>query len=227
MIAISPSGPSHRFPLVPRNAAICAALLILILPSVHGQLQVSTLGAEYSGESSVIASSWVGLPFTTDGGSYELSTVFLNMSQSGPGTLRAELFAADGSNFPTGAALTSFSIGTITGAFSDVTFTPVSAVTLTPFTSYVFALTPTGAGDWSVVQVDATAGFTTPAGNPWSMPAVIASSGNGGSSWSNVGGGGFRIKGGIAAVPEPALWAPVLAGALLVFSFFRRRVHGT
>lgn len=199
--------------------------------SAFGQTQVTSLNEPMANLFQIGASgptaTYLGMPFKTDGLSYTLGPVTARVFDTGqsPGSLQAFLYAADASFLPTGAALTSFVFGSIpANSGPDTEFTPASSVILDPNSRYLFALQPTS-GNFVWIESAEAAGFDTPGGHGWDLPAGLVLSGDAGASWSFLGSGtyAYRNQGAVAAtpVPEPSEWAALGGTALLGFAAVR------
>lgn len=198
--------------------------------SVLGQTQVTSLNEPMASLWQFGASSYLGMPFVTDGLAYTLDSVTARVFDTGgsPGEMQAFLYAADASFLPTGAALTAFTFGGIpANSGPDTEFTPSSVVTLDPNSRYLFALQPMS-GNYVWRESSAAAGFDTPGGHAWDLPAGLVNSGDAGATWSYLGTYQFRNQGAVAAtpVPEPAEWAALGGAALLGFAAVRRWRRG-
>ncbi len=194
--------------------------------AVSAQTQVSSLADSVTGSLGVGETQWVGLAFTTDAQTYALGSVTAPVFVNTAGTLEAQLYAGTGGGDATGSALASFGFGAITGTPANVTFTPVSGVTLNANTQYVFVLSASDLSAWGWSAAPSGSSFTTPAGNPWTMSTQATLSGDSGASWSQAAPFMPLMSVSATPVPESAAFASTLgvvalAGVVLVR---RRRV---
>jgi len=172
---------------------------------------------------------WLGQAFTTDAQSYTLNFITAPLGEQTAGTMRAQLFLGNGAGLPTGAALADFTYDAISAALpatSDVTFTPTATFTLGAGTQYVFVMDPISAGYWGWSATLSSNGYTTPAGNPWTMSTGYAGSLDH-TSWSQPNTTlNMRLSVNATAIPEPATYAAVFGAAVLVGTALvhRRRV---
>src|SRR5687768_4558963 len=122
---------------------ICSAAVILAAKSAAAAIFVTTLTKPDNGAAAIVSLNQAAIPFATDASSYALNSISVSIYEDTAGSLVGELFLADGSSFPTGAALASFTHGAIQPGGpngSAVTFTPTASLTLNPSTAYAFAL---------------------------------------------------------------------------------------
>lgn len=231
----------HAYPRVQTTCAAMLAVFLLSVPLLEAQVQLSTLSDAQGASLGFGADSQnrVGFVFTTDAHSYALNSITANLFENNAGTVVAQLFAADGSAFPTGTSLGSFSYGAISASASNVVFTPTSAISLSASTEYVFVLTSTGVNSnygWNTARGDAV--ISMPAGNTWLMPSGHDYSGDGGTSWALNSAPPFpgsalilplvAVDATITAVPEPSATAVMSGGlSLLVLLAWRRFSRGT
>ena len=201
---------------------------ILGASTLHAAIFVTTLTKQWDSSALVTGNDRSSIVFATDGSMYTLNGITLSVTENSAGSLTGELFLADGSNLPNGAALVSFSLGAFgapgPGGLTDVSFTPTMPFTLDPSTPYVFALrAPTGS--YELTGTGSGHGFDRPSGGTWDMPPAIPVSGDAGAHWVDFDAGAFRSRGAVDAtvVPEPMHYGAVSALALLAFALLRRK----
>jgi hypothetical protein len=146
--------------------------------------------------------------FVTGSSSEVLSSIVVALGgATGTFSAGAELLANSG-GLPDGTIVSAFTVPTIpTSSFSNVTFTPMSSVTLAPNTDYWFVLAASGTGgsyQWQYTNTLST-----------SFPNYAVST-NSGSTWTiGTPPGPFLLQANaVSAVPEPSSLVLVTCGFL-------------
>jgi hypothetical protein len=179
---------------------------------------------------------WLGMPFATDAQSYALNSIQVDLKNiSGTANIGAYLFAADGSYMPVGTVNPGGFVPDTSpgGAFSTITFTPTSPITLSASSKYVFVLSVINGpatGDYQWNWTSSGNGFTNPSGGSWSMPAQVNSGSFSGPPPSDVStitwttSTNDRLIGAVnaTAVPEPGNYLPIAAVMALGLAGWRR-----
>lgn len=121
---------------------------------------------------SVASDNWAAQVFVVSS-TYDLTSVKIKLWRtSGAGTLTVALYAADGSGYPTGAALktgtlTAASVSLISpGAWHTVTFTTVQSMSVASYT-VVLHYSGTGVINWRVVGGGVGCSVSSDAGATW------------------------------------------------------------
>jgi hypothetical protein len=214
----------HR--LLSRALRACVFITLLVPAATFAQIQLTNLTKSTATANGLSdpgqGAYWLAVRFTTGSTATTLNSITAVLQQTAPGTLTADLYAADMSNLPTGASITNFTIGAIGGSLGNVTFTPNSATTLAANTTYVLNLDPVGSGYWTWAGSLNSAGYDSTTG--WALVAGNIYSNDFGSTWSNL---PIPLTTKIAvdatAVPEPATTAALIGAAALGFIALRRR----
>jgi hypothetical protein len=180
---------------------------------------VSNLTAAVAGTGTIYSS---GPPqsyaqeFLTGSSSVVLSSIIVPLGDaSGSFAAGAEL-VNNNSGLPGSTVLTGFTVPTIpTGSPTDLTFTPMSSVTLAANTDYWFILAATGSGgdyQWQYTNTLST-----------SFPNYAVSN-NSGSTWAiGTPPGPFLLGANAAAVPEPSSLVLAAIGLLALGMVVRAR----
>lgn len=206
--------------------AITASMLVLSAERGSAAVVVSTLDLTTIGPAAIGIGNWPGFAFTTGDSAYTLNSITAKLNISSFDSengleLLPTLILADENNLPTGEPITvSFSNPASQGAgYHDYVFETTATVTLAANTTYVFTL---GSDNSSNIAGWALADFGDSVSGTWDMPVVLAHSGDAGASWTDFGGGTYRLMAAVnaEAVPEPMSAAMAAMGAL---ALLRRR----
>ena len=189
---------------------------------------VSNLGGSDNGFFNVQPGQWFAREFTTGSQAYDLTSIVATLSNSiGDDTLFVAKLNSDGGGHPSNSTLTTlapspFPVGS---SNTDVTFTPQTAVTLSPGTNYWFELGYSSGGG-STHWHDTFGSSTT---GPGTLSPGIARSFDQGASWTPAGGNAFiQVNGNpmSAVVPEPSTLAMLGTAAATLLGFgYGRRAH--
>jgi hypothetical protein len=190
-----------------------AALLLLVNAglSYADTVIVSNLTATQNGTGTIYSSGppqWYAQEFITGASSEVLSSIIVPLGDAtGSFNAGAEL-VSDNSGLPGSTLLTGFTVPTIpTSSFSNLTFTPMSSVTLKANTDYWFVLAATGSGGDYHWQYTNTLSPSFP---------NYAVSTNSGSTWTiGTPAGPFLLEANaaaVSAVPEPSSLVLVTGG---------------
>lgn len=177
---------------------------------------------------SITTSNWNAKVFTVGSQNAVMKQLVLPLynTLSATQTINFSLYNVDGSNFPTGTALASYSEAktfTTTGAYYTFTTTMGDFVMQsgTKYALVVNSQSPTTAMSWTTVNPQSIYTANTAAG--WSFDANLRST-NSGSSWtSNTFYNGLQMTVTAAAVPEPSTYALAAIGTCFLGLMAKRR----
>jgi hypothetical protein len=189
-----------------------------------GATIVSNLSDAVAGTGTVFASGppqFYAQEFTTGAQSATLGSVIAALGGAAqPFTASAALLANNG-NSPGSTVLTTFNVPAISSAYSDLTFTPASSITLSANTSYWFELMASGTGDYKWQYTDTVSASISD----------YAYSHDNGSTWTVETNGPFLIEvdsPSSASAPEPSslilVGLTTLLGCVVVVSRRSRMV---
>jgi hypothetical protein len=188
---------------------LVVALLAPQITQAQGTIYLSNLGQPSAGSLAVGSDLWLaaGIHTGNNVGGYVLNSVQLGMTDASgnPGGFVAMLYTDVG----IGGPLPGSSLGTLSGSTDPATggiftYTPVSSLTLSPYTTYFIVLTAgtavaNGAYEWSYAGGNSYNPF-----GGWSFEGFFQSSD--GSSWNYTSSAFAQYAIDATAVPEPGVF---------------------
>lgn len=197
------------------KTALCA-LSLLESPAAAASVLLTNLGEPVRGTTALAGDLWAAQSFQNDGSASQLVSIRTMM---GAADGSPDAFAELRQGSSSGAVLATFAMPGLAGAISARTLSPLGSVLLAPNATYFLIMGVRGAGSfgWSYAEGNASAGTGFFQNYEYSFDQAA--------SWTNYGSDNpylmeVNVAGGI--VPEPAVWALMIAGFGLVGAAMRR-----